>query len=233
MYEHSRETGELGWHNRTVVERFATGKTLGESNDDLDRMNLIASSVTAAFYGYQDGVHARYVAVNCVVGGSEPKSAKHAELYERLEKNLTDYHETLMGFGKRELIEMAGKINAMSDTYCYMTTYHEFSDGELDFYLQLKNPLGVVADMRNEIIGDLDDMGFSMNTIFDQCDDYLTYCELIGDASAQKPEKQQEIPEQTDEEPKTLQETLQAAGEKAKAQDAHNKNKSHKREERE
>jgi len=63
MYEYSRETGELGWHNRTVIERFATGKTLGESNDDLDRMNLIASSVTAAFYGYDNGVHARYVAV--------------------------------------------------------------------------------------------------------------------------------------------------------------------------
>jgi hypothetical protein len=62
MYEHSRETGKLGWHNRTVKERFATGKTLGEGNDDLDRMNLVASSVTAAFYGYENGVHARYVA---------------------------------------------------------------------------------------------------------------------------------------------------------------------------
>jgi hypothetical protein len=62
VYEHSRETGNLGWHNRTVKERFATGKTLGEGNDDLDRMNLVASSVTAAFYGYENGIHARYVA---------------------------------------------------------------------------------------------------------------------------------------------------------------------------
>jgi len=50
-----KEHGEQRW------ERFATGKTLGESGDDLDRMNLIASAITKAFYG--DGVHARYIAV--------------------------------------------------------------------------------------------------------------------------------------------------------------------------
>ena len=73
VYEYSRETGELGWHNRTVIERFATGKTLGESIEDLDRMNLIASAVTAAFYGYEDGVHARYA----VTKRNEPeKTAK-------------------------------------------------------------------------------------------------------------------------------------------------------------
>ena len=76
VYEYSRETGELGWHNRTVIERFATGKTLGESNDDLDRMNLIASSVTAAFYGYEDGVHARYVAIKNVKTEQTAETAK-------------------------------------------------------------------------------------------------------------------------------------------------------------
>jgi len=76
MYEYSRETGELGWHNRKVIERFATGKTLGESNDDLDRMNLIASSVTAAFYGYEDGVHARYVAIKNVKTEQSAETAK-------------------------------------------------------------------------------------------------------------------------------------------------------------
>jgi hypothetical protein len=42
-------------------EHFATGKTLGETGEDLDRMNLIASAVTKAFHA--DGVHARYIAV--------------------------------------------------------------------------------------------------------------------------------------------------------------------------
>ena len=71
VYEYSRENGKLGWHNRMVTERFATGKTLGESNDDLDRMNLVASAVTAAFYGYEDGVHARFVLVKL----GEPEQA--------------------------------------------------------------------------------------------------------------------------------------------------------------
>lgn len=42
-----------------VTKKFATGKTLGESESDLDRMNLIASSITKAFHS--DGVHARYI----------------------------------------------------------------------------------------------------------------------------------------------------------------------------
>jgi len=49
---------------KRVYEHFATGKTLGESGDDLDRMNLIASAVTKVFH--EDGVHARYV----MVGGA-------------------------------------------------------------------------------------------------------------------------------------------------------------------
>jgi hypothetical protein len=40
---------------------FATGKTLDESDDALDRMYLIASAVTKAFHS--DGVHARYVRI--------------------------------------------------------------------------------------------------------------------------------------------------------------------------
>jgi hypothetical protein len=53
-----QQNGEQKW------ERFATGKTLGETGEDLDRMNLIASAVTKAFHA--DGVHARYA----VVGGN-------------------------------------------------------------------------------------------------------------------------------------------------------------------
>jgi hypothetical protein len=63
VYEYSRESGVLGWHNRTVIERFATGKTLGDSIDDLDKMNLVASSVFAAFYGIESQVKARYAKI--------------------------------------------------------------------------------------------------------------------------------------------------------------------------
>ena len=48
------------------TEPFATGKTLGESGNDLDRMNLVASSITKAFH--DEGVHARFI----MVGGGTP-----------------------------------------------------------------------------------------------------------------------------------------------------------------
>ena len=45
---------------KQITKSFATGKTLGETGSDLDRMYLIASAVTKAFNG--DGAtHARYI----------------------------------------------------------------------------------------------------------------------------------------------------------------------------
>ena len=52
---------------KTQTKSFATGKTLGEADGDMDRMFLIASAVTKAFHS--DGVHARYVRV----GEKEPE----------------------------------------------------------------------------------------------------------------------------------------------------------------
>jgi hypothetical protein len=367
VYEYSRDTGELGWHNRSVIERFATGKTLGETNDDLDRMNLIASAVTSGFYGYENGVHARYVAVkqddhentaktiygdvqpgdwvisaanndykyligtvtgitklgtpehavetdndtdnihvdftafaypqeriseiedhfsdlygerksfddialddvimapnmlisithlgqneiafignllhNCesfcssFPGGGEPQNEKHAVLMERLEKNLTDHHASLMGFGKRELIEMAEKIAAVSDAYSYLTMYNRFDDSELDFFLRFQDPLTVVADNWYERRSELDEMEFTMGYINDRRGEYLNDYPLIADVDTPADSGKHNPPDsikQTAEKPKTLQEKLQAANEKAKAQEVQNKNnKSHKREERE
>ncbi|MCL2853923.1 MAG: hypothetical protein FWE20_13035, partial [Defluviitaleaceae bacterium] len=92
--------------------------------------------------------------------------AKLAELKERLNKNLSDYHERLMrGFGPRELIDTAGQIIATSDAHYYMTNYHDFSDADLDFYLQFQNPLEIVADEQYERISDLSDMSFVMDHI--------------------------------------------------------------------
>ena len=60
----------LEWQegDKPKKECFITGKTLGESGADLDRMFLISAAITKAFRG-DSGVHARYM----VVGGqSEP-----------------------------------------------------------------------------------------------------------------------------------------------------------------
>lgn len=52
----------LKWRedNKSVTKRFITGKTLGETGTDLDRMFLISSAITKAFHG-DGGSHARYV----------------------------------------------------------------------------------------------------------------------------------------------------------------------------
>ena len=55
------KTMEYQKDGEQIYEHFATGKTLGESGGDMDRMNLIASAITKAFHA--DGVHARYIAV--------------------------------------------------------------------------------------------------------------------------------------------------------------------------
>ena len=52
----------LKWYQdgEPMIKSFATGKTLGESGSDLDRMNLIASAITKAFHGDR-GTYARYL----------------------------------------------------------------------------------------------------------------------------------------------------------------------------
>ena len=52
----------LQWYenNRTVTRNFITGKTLGETGADLDRMFLISSAITEAFHGDR-GTYARYL----------------------------------------------------------------------------------------------------------------------------------------------------------------------------
>ena len=56
----------LDWYedSQRKTEHFMTGKTLGESGADLDRMFLISSAITKAIRG-DNSVHARYM----VVGG--------------------------------------------------------------------------------------------------------------------------------------------------------------------
>ena len=54
--------GYLKWDgedDKPVIKTFATGKTLGESGSDMDRMFLISSAITKAFHG-EHGAYARF-----------------------------------------------------------------------------------------------------------------------------------------------------------------------------
>ena len=48
-----------GEDGKPVIKTFATGKALGESGTDMDRMFLISSAITKAFHG-ERGAYARY-----------------------------------------------------------------------------------------------------------------------------------------------------------------------------
>ena len=63
----------LEWYedSQRKTEHFMTGKTLGESGADLDRMFLISAAITKAFRG-DNSVHARYM----VVGGQAETKEK-------------------------------------------------------------------------------------------------------------------------------------------------------------
>ena len=61
--EYIEEANIVVKKRRMVTENFATGKTLGESLTDLDKMNLVASSISAAFYGDSAEIRERYARI--------------------------------------------------------------------------------------------------------------------------------------------------------------------------
>ena len=63
----------LEWYedSQRRTEHFMTGKTLGESGADLDRMFLISAAITKAFRG-DNSVHARYMVIGGQPGPVEP-----------------------------------------------------------------------------------------------------------------------------------------------------------------
>ena len=87
----------LEWQegDKPKKECFITGKTLGESGADLDRMFLISSAITKAFRG-DNSVHARYM----VVGGQAlaeqrirlgPQAEGEEKLLRRMTGSVTEY----------------------------------------------------------------------------------------------------------------------------------------------
>lgn len=65
----------LEWYedSQRRTEHFMTGKTLGESDADMDRMSLISSAITKAIRG-DNSVHARYIVVGGQSGPEETMS---------------------------------------------------------------------------------------------------------------------------------------------------------------
>ena len=75
----------LDWYEdgQHKTEHFMTGKTLGESGADLDRMSLISSAITKAVRG-DNIVHARYMVVGGQSGPEETMSLNLSPDEQRL-----------------------------------------------------------------------------------------------------------------------------------------------------
>ena len=75
----------LEWYEDSQhrTEHFMTGKTLGESGADLDRMSLISAAITKAIRG-DNSVHARYMVVGGQPGTEETMSLNLSPDEQRL-----------------------------------------------------------------------------------------------------------------------------------------------------
>jgi hypothetical protein len=119
-----------------------------------------------------------------VLGGLG-KQDRLPELLGRVEKNYADYQKSLLGFGKGELIDMAGKIHAMSDARSHMR-HRGYGDGEAAFSLQFRNPLEIVADAWNERQADAGEISFVMDDIAEHKARILAEYPLAGGAGASR-----------------------------------------------
>lgn len=113
-----------------------------------------------------------------LVPDSSGEEALKQELFRRLDSNLSDYCEGLLDADKEEIIGMAGEIAAQYAVRDYLKNSYDFGPGEVDYLLQFKHPLALVAkrwpdsmdglvDMRDvvrDILGDKNNLGAFLKT---------------------------------------------------------------------
>ena len=131
----------LQWYenDRTVTRNFITGKTLGETGADLDRMFLISSAITKAFHGDR-GTYARYLSCGEQPERQEQAMSQTEQLLRRMTGSITAYMEEV---GQRPL--------RMSD---YDKTVLAIQDGELtEFWARYPKALDQADSLLVETAG--------------------------------------------------------------------------------
>ena len=130
---------------KTITKNFITGKTLGQSGDDLDRMFLISSTITKAFHG-DCAIHARYMEVG---GVEEDNGGAVFHLSKQEQKTIIDAlveqrerQENAMSKTEQLLRRMTGSIteyiNEVGHRPLRMSDYDKavlaIRDGELEAF---------------------------------------------------------------------------------------------------
>ena len=151
----------LQWYenDRTVTRNFITGKTLGETGADLDRMFLISSAITKAFHGDR-GTYARYLR-----RGEQPEPegmivhlnpTEQRTIIEALVEQ-QERQEQAMSQTEQLLRRMTGSITAYMDEVGryplhisdYDKTVLAIRDGEFDAF---KNLYPRVSDQTDDLL---------------------------------------------------------------------------------
>ena len=151
----------LRWYQdgKSIIESFATGKTLGESGSDLDRMYLIASAIIKAFQGDR-GTYARYLRLgeqpepeNMILhlNPAEQRTFINALVEQR------ERQEQAMSQTEQLLRRMTGSITAYMDEVGryplhisdYDKTVLAIRDGEFDAF---KNLYPRVSDQTDDLL---------------------------------------------------------------------------------
>ena len=135
-----------------------------------DELDNILESYESASKWFENAVSEHFVGVE-------------EQLVERVQQNHADFLLSLESFGTVELIDMAHKIAAMSDACEYMTASRGYEHKELWFYMQLENPLEVVADAWLARNSDISDLSFTMDFVLEHSKTNLAKYPLITDES--------------------------------------------------
>ena len=77
---------------------------------------------------------------------SKEVAATRERLIERLNDNLGEYFQTLQGIDGKEIAGFSSEIAVMTEAHYYLTEMHNFHTSELEYLMQFKNPLQLVAD---------------------------------------------------------------------------------------
>ena len=140
----------LKWYEdgKPITKNFITGKTLGESGNDLDRMFLISSAITKAFHG-DHATHARYIKVGGVeddIGGRVVHLSQQEEkvIIEALVEQ-RERQEQAMSQTEQLLRRMTGSITEYVNTVGmrplrlsdYDKSVIAIQDGELPTFKEL------------------------------------------------------------------------------------------------
>ena len=114
------------------------------------------------------------------------------ELFERLDKNMSDYRDNMMGASKEDIFDMAEDIAVRYAAREYMKTAYDYNTGEVAFLLQFQNPLSLVAESTSTWPAALDgllDMSDVMNGIFEAGGSYGHYAKVMDAANPAANEK--------------------------------------------